>query len=151
MRSSGYWRNDNGRSRFVYAGLAALTVVCGLATRPLRRVIAPELAENLGDVLWAVSVYLLIAFVWRRQRSGRIALAALMISVAVECSQLFHAPWIEAIRKTTLGGLVIGWGFAWGDLAAYASGIMGCVLLERHFGKKRDEYASHKMKRKDFN
>lgn len=106
--------------------------------------IAPELAENLGDALWVVLVYLLIAFVWRQYLSRWIALAALMVSVAVECSQLCHAPWIEAIRKTTLGGLVIGWGFAWGDLVAYAIGILGCGLLERHFGKKRDEYASRK-------
>ena len=139
MKSFGSWRSDKGRSRFGYAVLAALTVSCGLTTRPLRRVIAPELAENLGDVLWAVLVYLLIAFVWRQYLSRWIALAALMVSVAVECSQLCHAPWIEAIRKTTLGGLVIGWGFAWGDLVAYASGILGCGLLERHFGKKRDE------------
>ena len=113
-----------------------MTLVCGLATRPLRGVIAPELAENLGDALWAVLIYLLIALVWRRQASGRIALAALVVSVVVECSQLCHAPWIEAIRKTTLGGLVIGWGFAWGDLVAYAGGILGCVLLESHFRKK---------------
>jgi Cu/Ag efflux pump CusA len=105
-------------------------------------VIAPELAENLGDVLWAVLVYLLIAFVWRQQRSGWIALAALVISVAVECSQLCHASWIEAIRNTTLGGLVIGWGFAWGDLVAYACGIAGCVILESHFKKNQAEDAS---------
>lgn len=144
MRSSGFWRSDNGRSRFAYAALAALTVSCGLATRPLRRVIAPELAENIGDALWAVLIYLLVAFVWRRQGSGRIALAALMISVAVECSQLCHAPWIEAIRQTTLGGLVIGWGFEWSDLVAYASGIAGCVLLERHFKMNQTENSSNK-------
>ena len=144
MKLSSYWRSDKGRPRFVYAGLAALTVICGLATRPLRRVIAPEMAENLGDVLWAVLVYLLIALVWRRLPSGRIALAALMISVVVECSQLCHAPWLDAIRQTTLGGLVIGWGFAWGDLVAYACGIAGCVLLERHFRMNQAEDASPK-------
>ena len=141
MKSSSSWRSDIGRSRFGYAGLAALTVICGLATRPLRRVIVPELAENLGDVLWAVLVYLLIAFVWRRQASSRIAFVALMISVAVECSQLCHAPWFEAIRQTTLGGLVIGWGFAWGDLVAYACGIAGCVLLERYFKTNQTDKA----------
>lgn len=141
MRPSGFWRSDSGRSRFAYATLAALTVICGLATRPLRRVIAPELVENLGDVLWATLVYLLIAIVWRRQASGRIALVALMISGAVECSQLCHATWLDAIRQTTLGGLVIGWGFAWGDLVAYACGIAGCVLLERHFRMNQADIA----------
>ena len=121
------------RNRIIYAGLIALTIVCGLATRPLRPEIGPELAENLGDALWAVLVYLLIAWTWRRQSGGRIAVATMAISVAVEFSQLYHAPWLDAMRRTTLGGLVLGWGFAWGDLIAYASGIAGCFMLERRF------------------
>jgi hypothetical protein len=121
------------RSRLIYAGLATLTIVCGLATRPLRSAIGPALAENIGDALWAVLVYLLIAWIWRRQTSHRIALAALVVSVAVECSQLCHAPWLDAIRRTTLGGLALGWGFAWGDLIAYATGIAGCFLAEKYF------------------
>lgn len=121
------------RSRLIYTGLALLTVGCGLATRPLRSVLGAELAENLGDGLWAALVYLLIAWWWRRQTSGRIALAAYAIAVAVECSQLCHAAWLEAIRQTTLGGLVLGWGFEWGDLVAYAVGIAGCFLAEQYF------------------
>jgi hypothetical protein len=119
------------RSRPIYSGLAALTLVCGLATRPLHRVIGSAFAENLGDVLWAMLVYLLIAFVWRRQAAWRIALATMLISIAVECSQLFHPPWLDAIRRTTLGGLVLGWGFAWGDFVAYALGVAICFALER--------------------
>lgn len=107
-----------------------------MATRPLRSVLGPGLAENLGDALWAALVYLLIAWVGRRQTSGRIALVAYAIAVAVECSQLCHASWLEAIRQTTLGGLVLGWGFEWGDLVAYAAGIAGCFLAERYFRPK---------------
>jgi hypothetical protein len=124
------------RNRLIYAGFSALTLVCGLATRPLHSVIGPELAENLGDALWAMLVYLLIAWTWRRQSSGRIAMATLAVSVAVEFSQMYHAPWLDAIRRTTLGGLVLGWGFAWGDLIAYASGIAACFILERCFRRK---------------
>ena len=107
-----------------------------MATRPLRSVVGPGLAENLGDALWATLVYLLIAWVWRRQSSVRIALATYAIAVAVECSQLCHASWLEAIRRTTVGGLVLGWGFEWGDLVAYAVGIAGCFLAERYFRPK---------------
>lgn len=124
------------RHRLIYAGFSALTLGCGLATRPSRSVIGPELAGNLGDALWAVLVYLLIAWTWRRQSSGRIAVATLAVSVAVEFSQLYHAPWLDAIRRTTLGGLVLGWGFAWGDLIAYATGIAGCFILERRLRPK---------------
>ena len=144
MISSNFCRSNAGRSRRVYAGLALLTLVSGLATRPLRSVVAPALVENIGDVLWAVLVYLLIAFVWRRQTSGRIGLAALTISIAVETSQLCHVAWLDALRRTTLGGLVLGWGFAWGDLVAYAIGISGCVLLEQYFARKQNAAESRK-------
>ena len=125
------------RSRPIYAGLATLTVAGGLATRPLRRVIGAGLAENLGDALWAALVYLLIAWVWRRQSSARVALVALGVSVTVECSQLCHAAWLEAIRRTTLGGLALGWGFEWGDFVAYAAGIFVCFILERRWTTQR--------------
>jgi hypothetical protein len=90
-------------------------------------------AENIGDVLWAALVYLLMAFIWRRQTSNLIAMVALAVSVAVECSQLCHASWLDAIRRTTFGGLALGWGFAWGDLVAYAVGIAGCFFCGKVF------------------
>jgi len=41
----------------------------------------------------------------------------------VEISQLYHTPWIDSIRQTTLGGLVLGFGFLWTDLIWYSVGI----------------------------
>ena len=38
-------------------------------------------------------------------------------------SQLYHAPWIDAIRDTLPGALVLGYGFLWSDLACYAAGV----------------------------
>jgi hypothetical protein len=38
-------------------------------------------------------------------------------------SQLYHAPWIDSNRGTTLGALVLGHGFVWSDLACYAVGV----------------------------
>jgi hypothetical protein len=43
--------------------------------------------------------------------------------VLIEMSQPYHAPWIDSIRRTTLGGLALGYGLVWGDLACYAVGI----------------------------
>jgi hypothetical protein len=45
---------------------------------------------------------------------GRPILVRAAISLAfaflVEISQFYHAPWIDSIRQTTLGGLVLGFG-----------------------------------------
>ena len=51
-------------------------------------------------------------------------------SVAIEISQLYHAPWIDSIRRTTLGGLILGFGFLWSDLACYAVGVGLGVIIE---------------------
>lgn len=52
-------------------------------------------------------------------------------SVATELSQLYHAPWIDGLRATRLGGLVLGFGFLWSDLIAHAAGVLGAAVLAR--------------------
>ena len=58
------------------------------------------------------------------------AFAAGTVSLAVELGQLYHAPWIEAVRQTRIGGLVLGFGFLWSDLACYAAGIGMAAALD---------------------
>jgi hypothetical protein len=43
---------------------------------------------------------------------------------------LYHAPWIDSIRGTTLGGLILGYGYLWSDLACYAVGVGLGALME---------------------
>ena len=52
-------------------------------------------------------------------------------------SVLYHTPWIDSIRQTTLGGLILGFGFLWSDLACYAVGVGFGVVMERviQFGR----------------
>jgi len=59
-----------------------------------------------------------------------VALYAGMFSLLIELSQFYHAPWIDAIRATRIGGLVLGFGFLWRDLVCYALGIMGGVVID---------------------
>jgi len=56
---------------------------------------------------------------------------SLVLAFAVEVSQLYHAPWIDGIRSTTLGGLVLGFGFLWSDLVCYLVGIAAGVSTDR--------------------
>lgn len=60
-----------------------------------------------------------------------LALLALTFAWGVEFCQLYHAPWIDAIRATFPGRLVLGTAFNWPDLPAYAVGIALGALAER--------------------
>lgn len=54
-----------------------------------------------------------------------------MFSFAIEFSQLYHSPWIDSLRNTRVGGLVLGYGFLWSDLVSYTVGIGVGVLIEK--------------------
>lgn len=68
-----------------------------------------------------------------RPTATRLSLAgnAFAIATAIECSQLYRAPWIDAWRATTLGALVLGQGFLWSDLLCYAVGVALAAVVDR--------------------
>lgn len=108
-----------------------LTVAAGLSTRSLLRpVIGKFWAANLGDALWAVLVYLILVFLRPTLPAKTAAIVTLLISIAVECSQLIQTPALDHWRRETIAGLVLGYGFSWGDLVAYAVGIAVAWAVE---------------------
>ena len=120
-----------GRNRVTYACVTALVVVAGLGSRSRWAVQLPSfVATYAGDTLWALMIYLCFGFVFPRARVQAVALAALSMSFAIEVSELYQAEWINRIRSTPLGGLVLGFGFKWSDLVCYATGILMGVTAE---------------------
>jgi hypothetical protein len=59
------------------------------------------------------------------------AAAAFAVCAVVETSQLYHAPWLDALRATLPGHLILGSGFDPRDLLSYFLGIIAVVGLER--------------------
>ena len=113
------------RNRWVHAGWIVVAITAGLVSRSARaRALLPEFFRTYaGDTLWALMVFLGLGFVFPRARTGAIALAALGISFAVEFSQLYEAEWIDRIRATRAGGLVLGRGWVATDLICYSAGV----------------------------
>ena len=69
-------------------------------------------------------------------RPLRRASAALAIAWSVELLQLWRAPWLLAVRATTLGHLVLGSDFDARDLGAYAAGVGMALAVERAFSRR---------------
>jgi len=120
------------RSRPLYLLLTAGTVAPGLASRRFRSTLPAFVGTYAGDVLWAAMAYLLASALWNRAPIRRLAVGTGAFALAIELSQLYHAPWIDAVRRTRPGGLVLGFGFLWSDLVCYAAGIaLGATLDHR--------------------
>ncbi|MDA8446070.1 DUF2809 domain-containing protein [Paracidovorax valerianellae] len=127
------------------AGIVA-TIALGLASRRWPGVLFPSaLGKYPGDALWALMVMFGWACVWPRMAPLRLAALALATSFAVEFSQLYQAPWINAIRSTTPGHLVLGSWFGAMDLVAYAVGVacgLGLDGLRLAWLRKRKSHAA---------
>ena len=106
-------------------------VACGLPARTLRGHLPKGYVTYVGDLLWAALLYLLLALLLRRWPVGRLIALALAISVGIELSQLYHAPWIDGLRRVKPVALVLGHQFLWSDLLAYAGGILAAALVDR--------------------
>jgi hypothetical protein len=57
-------------------------------------------------------------------------LPSLGSSGTIEVSPLYHAPWLDSIRGTTTGGMVLGDDFVSSDLARHAVGAGLGILIE---------------------
>ena len=111
------------RSRLVCAAALAAVVAAGLASRVFGHHLPWVVATYAGDTLYATMALVGLALLAPRASTSGLAAWALGWSVAVEISQLYRAPWLDAIRRTLPGALVLGYGFLWSDLACYAAGV----------------------------
>ncbi|NQX03098.1 DUF2809 domain-containing protein [bacterium] len=111
------------RNRVLYAGLALAVIAAGLLWRASFMPLPPVVSKYGGDALWALMGFVGLGFLLPRAPTRVVALLALTTSWGVEFSQLYHAPWIDAVRATRPGHLVLGSTFNWPDLPAYAAGV----------------------------
>ena len=120
-----------------YLLCVAAVIITGLV---LRKIAAIPLW--IGDALWSVMIYLLMRTIFIHASIIGIAAWSLTFCFAIEISQLYQAPWINQIRSTLPGHLILGQGFLWSDLLAYTAGIVTVAMAEKMLCKKA--YITHK-------
>jgi hypothetical protein len=111
------------RNRYWIVGLGIAVIALGLASRRHPGLFPAALDNYPGDALWALTAYLAIAFAVPDMPVWRLAGIAFAISYVAEFSQLLQLPWINGIRSTRAGHVLLGQGFDWYDLVAQTVGI----------------------------
>ncbi|QUG84402.1 DUF2809 domain-containing protein [Bacillus nitratireducens] len=122
------------RNRLLYAVFTIVVIILGLSSRKFAFALPDLLNEYLGDALWALMIFTGFGFLFPKIETRKLAFISLIFCYGIEISQLYHAEWIDSIRATTLGGLVLGYGFLWSDLVAYTIGVgigMFCEFMLR--------------------
>jgi len=94
-------------------------------------VLRPIERDVVGDLLYAVMIVWWVGAVAPRSSVWLRGLVALLFCFAIELSQLYHGPGVDALRATLLGHLVLGSSFDWRDLGVYAAGAVAAVLGEQ--------------------
>ncbi|WP_211236766.1 DUF2809 domain-containing protein [Sporocytophaga myxococcoides] len=123
------------RNRLLYFFIIIALICTGLAARKWQIYLPDMINVYLGDAIWAAMIYFGIAFIFNRRSMSFIAMLSLTFCYCIEVSQFYHAPWIDAIRHTRIGALILGFAFLWSDILAYTLGISISFLGEYFFFK----------------
>jgi glycopeptide antibiotics resistance protein len=122
---------SHNQLRRTYLLAVVITILLGLASRKFSHVLFSFLAENAGDVLWAMMVYFGHRFLFLKKSLLTAILLSFLFSFGIEFSQLYQEDWINQIRGTLLGALILGKGFLTVDLIRYTTGIVIAASLDR--------------------
>lgn len=106
----------------------SIVLVNILAIVPLGYMVrfSPSLPEYIRDPFGSIAYQffwiLLVLFIYPRANVRLTAIWVCLGSWAIEFLQLYQPPWLQAIRATLPGRLVLGSTFLWSDLPVYVIG-----------------------------
>ncbi|MFJ8090104.1 DUF2809 domain-containing protein [Lysinibacillus sp. NPDC095746] len=108
-----------------------ITIFLGLASRKWSLLLPSLVAQNAGDMLWAMMVYFGFRLLLVRKSTLTAIWLSFLFSFGIEFSQLYRGHWINQIRGNTLGALILGKGFLVADLVRYSVGIIIATVLDK--------------------
>ena len=122
------------RKRLLYFILIIIILIIGITTRFYPHLF-PDCLTNflviyLGDTLWAATAYLVVCFICPSIKIKNALIISLAFCYLIEISQLYHAPWIDAVRANRFAALILGFGFLWSDFICYTIGVGLAVLTD---------------------
>jgi hypothetical protein len=121
---------SGGRHRATYLALIILTIIAGLVLRRVPLGLPFVIVKFGGSMLWAAMVYWIFAAIRPAAASESIALNAALFAAMIEFFKLYHAPVIDAFRRTLAGSLLLGRYFSWWDVAAYLAAIALAATID---------------------
>lgn len=123
----------NLKNRIIYIVIFVVVIILGLSSRVFSDHLPLFISNHFGDALWASMVYFGCRILFRNKGLFVSVVLSLLFSYSIEFSQLYQADWINDLRSTLLGALILGKGFLSMDLIRYGIGIMCSWVIDRYW------------------
>ncbi len=117
------------QKRLLHFVLILITIPLGIGTRTYRADLPYLIAVYGGDILAATCIFFGVRFFAVKTSLAKVAGITYAICILLEVLQLYQAPWMVAIRKTRVGGILLGHGFLWSDWVCYAAGVLLGLMI----------------------
>ena len=133
----------NKRFRLLLALI--ILVPLGLATKVYEGPAASIVRGSAGGAIYVVFWSLFLMFFRPSLSPIRVVVAVTIATCGIELLQLWHPPFLEALRRTIVGKLLLGTTFAWQDFPAYFVGGVLAGLLASVLTGKSEQPGNHRI------
>lgn len=116
--------SERGRLRAALAVFVVLLVPVGYWLR-IRSPLPAGIRDGVGGALYVIFWSAVAWWIWPKASPWRVVVVVLFTTCALEWLQLWHPAWLEALRATLPGRLVLGTTFDPTDFPPY---VIGAVL-----------------------
>lgn len=121
------------KNRIVYIFIFLFVIILGISSRAFSDVLPVFVSRHFGDALWASMVYFGCRILFLKKGLFVSVVLSVVFSYGIEFSQLYQAEWINSLRSTMLGALILGKGFLSIDLIRYVIGIVCSWVIDRYY------------------
>lgn len=122
------------KKRILYIITTVIIIILGLLSREIKGI-----PLFMGDIFWAMMVFFILSIIFYNKNSSFLFILSVIITYIIEVTQLYHRPWIDNFRRTSIGHILLGQGFLWSDLAAYLVGIIIGYFIKKVIDTKMEE------------
>jgi hypothetical protein len=119
----------NPHVRIWAAALLLVLIPLGFLTKFYHGPLETWVNNSLGGVLYVIFWSLVVFFFFPAATPYKITGTVFIVTSMIEALQLWHPPFLEAVRSTRIGVTLIGNSFAWLDFPHYLLGSLLAYLL----------------------
>ncbi len=115
--------------RLLYIIVAALCFVLGFILFVTAASMPFFIANYVPNILWACSIYFLVAFIFAKNAAVHGAIA-IVLCILIESLQTYNFPVLSFARSNILGAFVLGTSFLLSDIFCYIIAVTTCFIFD---------------------